>query len=185
MKEQIEETVNHLRVNLSRFKKKLAKLLHKKRQAVSILSPEQENAATKTGEAMHTEIGLVLKSIMQNEKVNPLAQLMGKAGGGDLALRTGRKDQTPNFKKDDVDNIDELIDEEFKIAEEEAAGIKGTVANGTRQVKFGGEGKETDETRYADTASKMKSPDGKEDLGNHEGMPQVTETERPMVNVEE
>ena len=132
MKEQIEETVNHLRVNLSRFKKKLAKRLHKKRQAVSILSPDQENAATKTGEAMHTEAGLVLKPTMQSEKVNPLAQLMGKAWGGELALRTGKKDQTPNFKKDDVDNIDELIDEEFKIAEEEAAGVKATVVNGNR-----------------------------------------------------
>lgn len=31
MREQIEETVNNLRINLARFKKKLAKLLTKKR----------------------------------------------------------------------------------------------------------------------------------------------------------
>lgn len=38
VKQQIEDTVNNLRVNLQKFKKKLAKRLHAKRLAASVLS---------------------------------------------------------------------------------------------------------------------------------------------------
>lgn len=120
-----------------------------------MLSPEQDKAGTAT----HTEAALVQKSTMNSDALRVSPLLADRSQGAELVLKNSRRQR-------EEQNIDELIEEEFKIAEEGPQAIKSSVIGGGKQVKF-----DPDDMRYVDTASKFRSPD--EQFDNHDEMPDV------------
>jgi hypothetical protein len=70
-KQQIEDTVNNLRVNLSKFKKKLAKRLHAKRYAMSLLSNE-DGTKTEGNDNMQTEARLMTAKTNNTDQRGPV-----------------------------------------------------------------------------------------------------------------